>query len=1088
MFKVHQAHHIHPLMEALASQMEADPLAPMEREVVVVESRGLARRLPLELTRLLGATARLHMPMPAAFIWDSLLLPFAEGGLEHPSPWGKEALAWRICALLAEEPALAGPGETLLRKKGGERAARDLGQRLADLFDQYLVFRPGMLLAWQGGPHADFPGALKAQEAALKAPWQKRLWLRLREQTPAPTRADLMARWLLESTEQDVKALPRRIGFFNLRGLPPAQLKLVERLSQWRQVDFYLANPSPTYYWTDLACKRRRREALDVDEAPLIQANGQELGQWIDQLLEVEATFDAPLDALDERKKSQLLHRLQHSLAELGPMPVGPLDSSLQLHACHSPLRQAEVLHDRLLDLFQRHPDLAPGDVLVLCADIDAARPALESVFGSQEEGRRIPWAMARQGRSDVQESLLGVLELLLGRRQVDEVLAPLACAPLRRKLGLEAADLPLLADWCRLAGIVWGLDAQHRERLDLPPTDEHSWRAGLDRLVLGHAMEAGGGDSTHLPVDEVAGRHALLEALLAWHHALEALRLDVQVEREPAQWMDWLLLLLPRLLEPFGDGEKRELDALRRRISEGLRKVAAAGSCGSVGWPVALDALRELLQPEDGAVAGLDGRLTMLPMLAGRGLPARVVVLFGLDDQAFPRAARRDELDLCQLETILGDRQPREQDRGQFLDAICAAQDALLIFWQGLDPREGRVRPPSVVVGEVTTWLEWCTRRIMPKSEGTEDSSPDLKAVRPRQHPMQGFSERAYATSDEASFHMGRHTMANALKGFRATGRPRADADFRLWQATLPETELPQELEMAQLLSFYRNPARSFLRRAGVRLPWDGQVPPRHEPFSLDHLTRGMLRNRLLQARLEGREAAREEKVLRAEGLLPWGRTGQRQLEELQHDVESALGAAREACGAPLERTTTTTAVDTLTLKGEVWQGAGTLVLTALGSDASRQRLPGWIQHLAWQLAQPDPPIGARRAVLITLDKGAAKAEELPVPEDALAQLREILAVWRLGQHRWMPWFQRASEEMAQSAGDGKERERGLLQSMDWFQGREYLLEDAWVQLVLDGTDPLCHPFLATQVLDLACGLGALLPPKKASGKRGAA
>jgi exonuclease V gamma subunit len=125
---------------------------------------------------------------------------------------------------------------------------------------------------------------------------------------------------------------------------------------------------------------------------------------------------------------------------------------------------------------------------------------------------------------------------------------------------------------------------------------------------------------------------------------------------------------------------------------------------------------------------------------------------------------------------------------------------------------------------------------------------------------------------------------------------------------------------------------------------------------------------------------------------------------------------------------------------------------------------------------------------VLITLDKGAAKAEELPVPEDALAQLREILAVWRLGQHRWMPWFQRASEEMAQSAGDGKERERGLLQSKDWFQGREYLLEDAWVQLVLDGTDPLCHPILATQVLDLACGLGALLPPKKASGKRGAA
>jgi len=1085
MLVVHQAHRIQTLVGELARRMAAEPLGVLDEEWIVVESRGLARRLPLELSRRLGVTLRLALPSPSAFIWDGLLRPFAGPGLVRHSPWDKEALAWRISTLLLENPHLAGPGTPLVAGPDGLPAARELGRRLADLFDQYLVHRPGLLRAWQGDPHADLPGGAQAREAAAWAPWQKELWLRLREADAAPTRADLMARWLLEATPDHVRHLPGRISLFNLRGLPQGQLMLLARLAEWRHLHVFLANPAPEYYWSDLATMRRRRDPLDPAQAPLLQADGRELGQWIDQLLGAGAQFESPLDP-PPTATDTCLSRLQGSLADLDATPAGPLDASLQLHACHNARRQAEVLHDRLLDLFQEVPSLDPGDVLVLCADLESARPALEAVFDNQEEGRRIPWSMARPAAGPLATALEQLLDLVDGRRQVDEVLAPLACPALRRGLDLEAGDLPRLADGCRAAGIVWGRDSAHRAELGLPATDEHSWRAGLERLVLGHAMEASGEDATFLPCDALAGAHVLLVGLLEWMETLERLRREAREERSPAAWLQWFAAQLPRLADAREEYGRRELEAIRRSLVERCREVEAAGPCVRLPWRVAREVLREALAPDDGAVGGLDGRLTVAPMLAGRGLPARVLVLFGLDDQVFPRAARRDELDFCLRLPLAGDRQPRDQDRGQFLDAICAAGDALLVFWQGMDAREGAARPPSVVTGELLALLERSQRREL-AAEGIRDEAARqvrLAEVRPRRHPLQGFSPAAYVEGRGGSFHLGRHDMARSLQRARVT-RP-GDVGTVFWQAPpLELPPLPGELELEALLAFFRNPARAFLRRAGLRLPWDGQAPERHEPFTLDPLRRAGLRGRLLRHRLAGLSTSSEEALLRAEGLLPWGRNGRRTLERLQAQAEAVLGAAREAAGGLPRETSIQCHMDGLRLRGRLWHSEGTLLVLDMGSPGTRRQLPAWIHHLAWQLAEDAP--APRSCLWVTLEGDQPSTALLPIPSDPEGQARDLVRAWREGQEAWLPWLGLASERLAAKAAFWSGDNEGLLLFADWFQGLEHLREDPWLRLALDGADPFTHPGLAPRVLEVARRLGSLWPAKPPRGKGGA-
>src|SRR5690606_27270373 len=134
-------------------------------------------------------------------------------------------------------------------------------------------------------------------------------------------------------------------------------------------------------------------------------------------------------------------------------------------------------------------------DVIVMVPDIDAYAPHVRAVFGLHEPGdpRYIPYCLPDQGRRAT-DPLVGGLERLLGlpnaRVTASEVLDLLDVPALRRRFGIDEADLPVLARWIRDANVRWGLHAEHRAALGLPPPDgpDHGWLFGLRRLLLGYA------------------------------------------------------------------------------------------------------------------------------------------------------------------------------------------------------------------------------------------------------------------------------------------------------------------------------------------------------------------------------------------------------------------------------------------------------------------------------------------------------------------------------------------------------------------------------------------------------------------------
>lgn len=1070
MLKVIQDLRLEGLIDRLADSLRRHPPAPADLDCVVVESLGMARHLPQQLARRMGAVAAIDFPFAARFLWDRLFRP-AFPDLPERSPYAPEALAWRIAAILPELLAdeTFAPLRRALEREEDPRALHELAQRLAALYDQYLVYRPSWLLAWEGDHEAAerSAGGPPPAEALPHARWQRLLWRSLAPDRP-PHRARLQAELLrrLDAGEVD-QALPARLRLFALHSLPASWLQLLAAIARRRDVEIHLLNPSREY-WSHLEtpCRGRRRLSDKLDEhredrPRLLAANGRELAQWIDQLLEAGAQFEDP-PALPSTAPRTRLEALQHSLHELDPLLAttapGP-DPSLQFHACHSLTRQLETLHDCLCALFEERPDLRPDEILVLLPDLEAARPSIEAVFGAQPEALRIHWRLlgAAPWSGSLSRALADLLALAEGRWTLAEVLAPLECPAVRRRLSLSPQDPPALRRLLEAAGIRWGLDAQDRRRRDLPAEAAHSWKAGLDRLLLGQAMESAEPVAGRQPLPGVEGEALrLLEACLTWIEALEPLLPGNLEPRSPAAWTETLLELLDAVLLADDDDE-REATGLREILLD-FERGAAEG-----GWKIPLPfsvVARRLRAALDGAAGihggGFDGRLTFAPMLAARAIPARVIALLGMDDGVFPRPRPRDELDLALHRPLFGDRQPRDQDRAQFLDAVLSARESLLLFWNGRELRENAKLPPSPVIDEL---LE----ELGPRGPGVVE------------HPLQPFSPRHFDGDDPALFSYDEEQLAGArrLQQARLGGAPPARPRFLRALAPPPPE---QELALAELTRFFANPARGLLAgRLGWRLPAEERPVDGVEPFALTPFDAAAIRREIGQAIIDG--SSEDRAIARVVGAdrLGWGELGRQQLRPLLAHVHAVIqrrDAIQSALGAPLPALGARREIAGQRLAGPLGERhEHGRVIAAWGRIGGIDLGGHWLGHLWYQLVAPEGANGITAVV-------ARDGEHVfgPVP-DAEALLAQWLEARREGLARWLPWLPGISPEIAVwRSSSGEPATLADLVAGDWSRGREWRLGDPWLRLVMDGGDPFRDPQTGPEILALALRLGVPL------------
>lgn len=1032
----------------LAAPADPDSLAP---DVVLIPQPALRHWLQQALAERYGVAANLDICTPSEFVWR--LLRSAHPQLPDTSPWDREALRWQLYALLDDSAATL-PAAVRLHLQRAAGASAEIGEHalarygladaLAGAYDKYQAYRRDWLRDWE------------RNDPASRDDWQAQLWRALRQRLRGtPHRAALLGEWLARhDREADSFAggappgLPPRVAAFGTIHVSPDVLHLLAVVGQWSELDFYLPSPSAEY-WGDVESLRERLRRDGVASLPTALADAERdnplLTAWGAGGREILAQLFSYEIVLPQREtelfaspgRDTLLHRLQQDVLDRAAPAATALetgDVSLQLHACHSKLREVEVLHDQLralLDDVRFDPPLQPREIAVLAPDIADYLPLARAVFGgiAPDDARYIPFSLADRPQAQ-SHPLIGLLLDLIALADTPLTASAfrdlLATPSIAHALQLDAAQRAKIDGWFEAAGIRWGEDESARERAGAGRWREYSFDFGIDRLLSGYAT---GAETTEIaanaayiaPYPELEGADAdTLDRALSVYRQLRELLAWMRAPHTAVDWRARLADTLQTLLAPVPQDDS-EAQA-RRLLLETLDDFAnEAEHAGTLPATLVHRSLRDALTLPSQHRPWLSGGVTFAGMVPLRTVPFRVICLLGLDADAYPRREPGDDINRI-VDAIqgraprrLGDRSVRDDDRFLFLQLLCAAGDVFYLSYGGRDARDGSVREPSPVISELLDAVE--------RMHG--DAAREHVCV---QHPLQPFSPRAFGAADAGGVEPRRFSYRKEWAMPTAAAVQSAESPFVTAPLAMDAPELPEPPDRSALQAFFANPAKVWLQdRLGLRLLTREETLDDREPQGRDALRRYAVIAALTADDPQQGDDENDDIVRRmhARAELPPGRDGDALIEDTRPLARGLLAEARAVLTASTPREVAEATAPVAFRFDDVHRDADghplRLILEA-GKLEGKRRLRAGIDHLLLASVHG----AAARTVLV--GEGEAKsgkkksgdaADDAPpiaiqtfagIDRDtALARLDVLLALWRRGQSEPLPFAPKA-------------------------------------------------------------------------------
>ncbi|MBP8963121.1 MAG: exodeoxyribonuclease V subunit gamma [Opitutaceae bacterium] len=1030
------------------------PLAPLP---IVVPSRQLADWLQTRLARRTGLCMGLEFLQPQEFIQRVLAAESrVAAATDQPAPWSPENLVWRLLPHMDEFAPQLGLA-------GADRSPRDLfalARLIADQFDQYAHFRPEIVEQWAAGQPAPARATAANQSARDAEPWQRDLWRKLHDAlaalpTPQPHPALQLAELSASGRADAAAAAFPRLFVVGLGTLDPMLVRILRLLGEsGAEIATHAVLPS-LHYLDDL---RRRTETLDTlradpdaeppaDGHPLLLSHGrQAIGAFL-LLGELDPEFHhwPDIAALDEPSgELPLLARLQadiRSLRDPRRQPVRPPlaagDRSLQLHACHGPRREIEVLRDELLRAFAELPGLQPEEVVIVTADPAPYAPLVEAILRRGTPPLPVRLTELPPGEQNaLTEALLALLDFSRGRWPASGLIELLHLRACRRHLALDDdKTLARLHQWIVDSGLT-------EEGTHAAPGAESPWLEARDRLIAGawfgsdcelRYPESASGATFVLPVaSDLESDDALRAAFTLWHSQLTRALQLWKTPAPPAEWSERLGNAYDALLA--SDDDEAELPELRAA----LHQLATQTDCAvAVDAGTMLDWLLSRREAHATARTSFTGETAFGRFKQLQNQPCRVLAMVGMQDGNFPRQARVPAWDLLQLVPQRWDRNPRIEDRQLFLDALLCPSDRLIVTASSQNLRTGKQEPFSACVDEL---LRAAAATVELPRHGTGEAPGEALVVRHKLYPFSSHYFRADSALPR-SHDANAHAIARSLAAQTGGAAPRAHQPLYTAAPAAPAPEPDNDVvALADLIRFWKDPARFWLKAQGIALPWDEGDDRELDrvPLNLDPLQSWQLDTELVaQLRCQSPDAARAR--LAASRLISPGSLGLRQWEQIAPPAQTLAALLQTLAPAP-QPVECAGAAGMPRIFGSVsigkHRGAPYLVAFSVRRFASHKHwLAPWISAVAAGAAErPEPSLLLGQAAHVS-----QTAQRLPaIPREAAEPiLAALLDGFRQGRERPLGYAPNTSASYLDKLKGATEADPSALQSAadaKWF------------------------------------------------------
>ncbi len=955
----------------------------LSSEIILVQSKGMQHWLNMQLANKRGVSMNLDFSLPMQFFWTQIRYILGKDEVPEHSAYTREVLSWRIHALLASDEMINNP----LCAEATEYwlATNDVNKRfqlacqLADLFEQYQIFRPDWILEWEKeqAPH-----------------WQALLWKLLIKQQP--NHPVYLLQKAIKKLQQQQCYLPERINLFGINTLPPLWLDFLSELGEHTQVHFFHLNPC-IEYWGDLKTDKinakqyfyrwLNHENIDEDDLqtsllfppllnnPLLSnlgSQGKDFLYLLQDHCRIEIPFYSAGEEIEKKDSHQqsILESIQDDILKLYDARIAPTkkwDSSLVISSAHSALREIQALHDWLLHQINDDSHLDPKDILVMCPNVEDYAPYIEAVFAHgwhdvSEKVPPLPCSIADRSLKDSEPLVQAFIELLKlpdSRFQASQIFTYLRLPAIQQQFGFAIDDLEQIELWVNHAAIHWGLDEAHKQKIlsTEQSNPKFTWLDGLNRLLLGFAYEDDDVIYQHkLLLADVEGEQAIL--LGRFMELLEQLQfycLALQKPRDALQWQIFLYAAKDKLFAPLAEDNNAQ-QVIEQAIDNLGEFTHQANYQEKIPLHIVADFLLSHFSQPEPSRQFMAGKVTFCSMMPMRSVPFRVIAVLGLNEGEFPRQRIPMGFDLmAKASPRQGDRSRRADDRYLFLEALISCRDKLYLSYQGVDIKTNNQRQPSLVLQELMAYLE--------QAYGWQLSSGEK--LRVAHVPLQAFSNANYK-SPFYSFNQ------NWLKLNHSGDKQNNWKKVDIASITHSLDEVNEvTLTAEELVQFFDNPCQVFAQQQlGLYLD-KNSLNGRdllniedNEPFETTHLDRYLIQDELIRARLFADASDEDIKQLlqkiELSGLYPDTPMMQEDLQLWQQQADEFAGLIKTKVNK-VEKETIDLQIAGVNLQAQLpWfvdkepntkEHENQLVFWRLASPKGKDDIRLWIHHLIAQV-----------------------------------------------------------------------------------------------------------------------------------------
>jgi len=877
--------HTHHQLEQLANTFSVVVNQPLTHvfttEIVVVQNAGMARYLSMQVADTSGISANTEYLFPAEFMWR--LLRLVSPDIPEESQCTPKTMRFHIMEELSTHFADYPEIHHYILKHGviNTDATWTLSNELAQTLDQYLYYRSDWVKEWEENP-----------EKYASESWQARLWIKCATEKKLIHWLALQDQFKHSIKTMDKRRLPERITFFSMSSLSPGYIELLGEIAKQTDIHMYTINPCNDIYWGDISSEKARakmpleQQILSDVGNPLLSSMGKQGRDFIHQLLDLpNVDSDSyQLESLSNSEKKSLLQQCQHDIFTLNNVHtldnVDSSDNSITINACHTAMREVEVLHDQILAALEADTTLRPADIVVMMPDIEHYAPYIDAIFSSNSFNapqKSLPYSVADRSPLVVHsmiEALLKILMLKDTRFDVESVFELFDYDAIRQQFNLDESQIEKCRALAKATNIRWGIDAKSRAISDLPNTKEHTWKYALDNILLGYAIgETPDGETLYsvndnntslppLPFIHIEGGDAIVLAnFKRFTDCIFSITHWQQKEYHLDRWIKEIKTLLQNVF-----AESCDISKILIALNDLKNNANLAQFDQTLTFNVFFKALQDCLQSISGTESYLGHGITFCAMVPMRSVPFKLVALMGMNDGEFPRQDTHLSFDLMASQQRHGDRSRRDEDRYLFLESILAARSRLIISYIGQSIKDNKELPPSVLVSELLDLLAIYT------------NTPAEKWV--CKHPLQAYSSRYFDGSSQLFSYADEYT-----KLYKSNEVP----SQVFIEKRLPELdEQYKTVSLTDLIRFFQSPARSFLKhRFSIQTFEEDITLPVREPFKLESFKDREIRQSIMED-YSNSDVKNVNLIARAKGLLPYGNIGDKVFTQQKGIIEN--------------------------------------------------------------------------------------------------------------------------------------------------------------------------------------------------------